>query len=130
MKIKVSAAVLALALAAVCGGCEQEFSLRRVSPAVGVVGGGEPVDIIGTGFQPGMGISVYFGTVRAEQIIVRGNDRITVNTPRSPEAMMVDVRVVTDDGREFLMRDAFRYIVKGTMDIRELGQRRSLRESQ
>ena len=122
--------VLALALAAVSGGCEQEFSVRRVSPAVGVVGGGEPVNILGSGFQPGMGITIYFGTNRVEKVVIRGKDKITVNTPSASEPRMVDVRLVTDDGREFVMRDAFRYVTKSSMDIRDLGQRKSMRETE
>jgi hypothetical protein len=123
--------IVALALlAAVCGGCEQEFSVKKVSPAVGVIGGGEPVDILGTGFQPGMGITIYFGTTRADKVVVRGSEKITVNTPGANETKVVDVRVVTDDGKEFVLRDAFRYITKSSMDIRDLGQRKSLRESE
>ncbi|HUT78767.1 MAG TPA: IPT/TIG domain-containing protein, partial [Polyangia bacterium] len=119
-----------LALAIVCGGCEQEFSVKKVSPAVGVIGGGEPVDILGSGFQPGMGITIYFGTTRVEKVVVRGSEKITVNTPSANEAKVVDVRVVTDDGKEFVLRDAFRYVTKSNMDIRDLGQRKSLRESE
>jgi hypothetical protein len=120
---------LALALAAV-GGCEKEFSVQKISPAVGAIGGGEPVDILGTGFQPGMGITIYFGTTRAENVVVRGSERITVNTPGAGETKVVDVRIVTDDGKEFVLREAFRYVTKTNMDIRDLGQRKSLRDQE
>jgi hypothetical protein len=120
---------LALVLAAVCG-CEKEFAVQRVSPAVGVISGGEPVDILGSGFQPGMGLTVYFGTTRAEKVVVKGSDRITINTPGADGAKVVDVRIVTDDGKEFVLKEAFRYVTKSSMDIRDLGQRKSLRETE
>lgn len=129
MRNKVLTAILALALAAVCG-CEKEFGVQRVSPAVGVIAGGEPVEILGSGFQAGMGITVYFGTQKADKVVVKGKDRLTVNTPGAGEAKVVDVRVITDDGREFVLRDAFRYVTKSSMDIRDLGQRKSMRESE
>ena len=119
---------LALLVALVCGGCEQELGVKKVSPAVGVLAGGEPVDILGSGFQPGMGITVYFGTTKASNVVVRGSDKITVTTPSSSEPKAVDVRVATDNGKEFLLREAFRYVTKSNMDIRDLGQRKSLRD--
>jgi hypothetical protein len=120
---------LALVLAAVCG-CEKEFAVQRVSPAVGVIAGGEPVEILGSGFQAGMGITVYFGTQKADKVVVKSKDKLTVNTPGGGEAKVVDVRVITDDGKEFVLREAFRYVTKSNMDIRDLGQRKSLRESE
>lgn len=110
--------------------CEQEFGVRRVSPAIGVLAGGEPVEILGTGFKPGMGIAVYFGNTKADNVVVRGSEKLTVTTPASEEPVAVDVRVTTDDGKEFLMKNAFRYVTKSNMDIRDLGQRRSVRDQE
>ena len=119
---------LALAVALVGAGCNQELGVKKVSPAVGVLAGGEPVDILGSGFEAGMGVTVYFGNSKASNVVIRNSGKLTVTTPSSDEAVSVDVRVITDTGKEFLLREAFRYITKSNMDIRDLGQRKSLRD--
>ena len=122
--------VIAVVLFALLVGasCNKEFGIRDVSPAVGVLAGGEPVEILGSGFDPNLGFSVYFGTEKAENVVVSSSNKITVTTPSSAEAKSVDVRIATDNGQEFLLKDAFRYVEKSGMDIRDLGTRKSLRD--
>ena len=110
--------------------CQDEFGVRKLSPAVGVLGGGEPIDILGSGFTPDMGITIYFGATKAEGVVVRDAGKLTVTSPSSDEPTKVDVRVITDDGKEFLLKEAFQYVRKGAMDIRDLGERKSIREKE
>ena len=122
-------AILMLVLA-VCifSGCQQEFKIKDVSPPTGVLGGGEPVHIRGSGFDSNMGISVYFGNSKSDNVVVNGPEKLTVTTPSSPEATTVDVRVMTDDGRQYVIKRGFRYIEKASLDIRDLNKRKSQRD--
>jgi hypothetical protein len=125
---KLTSIIAALLATFVISGCEQEFAIRDIVPAVGVIGGGEPVEIRGTGFRTDLGISVHFGNQKADNVVVSGPEKLLVTTPSSPGPTIVDIRISTDDGREYLLKRAFRYIEKGSMDIRDLGARRSQRE--
>ena len=109
-------------------GCKEEFSIRTISPATGVLGGGEPIEILGSGFNPDQGVAVYFGNSKSTNVVVNSTKKMTVSTPSVGEPQVVDVRIATDDGKEFLLRRAFRYVEKGAMDIRDLGARKSRRE--
>ena len=109
-------------------GCNEEFSIRTISPATGVLGGGEPIEILGSGFNPNQGVAVYFGNAKANNVVVNTTKKMTVSTPSVGEPQVVDIRIATDDGKEFLLRRAFRYVEKGAMDIRDLGARKSRRE--
>lgn len=121
--------IVTLILLLMIVGCEEGFAIKAVSPATGVLGGGEPVEIQGRGFNPNMGTTVYFGTSRAGSVVVRP-DKLIVTTPSVDEPTVVDVRIATDDGKEFLLKDAFRYVPKSSMDIRDLGERKSMRNRQ
>jgi hypothetical protein len=117
-------------LLTVCVGCKEEFGIHNISPATGVLGGGEPIEILGSGFNPNLGIAVYFGNSKASNVVVSSSKKLIVSTPSVGEPQVVDVRIATDDGKEYLLRRAFRYIEKSAMDIRDLGQRKSRREKQ
>ena len=109
-------------------GCNEEFSIRTITPVTGVLGGGEPIEILGSGFNPNQGVAVYFGNSKANNVVVNSTKKMTVSTPSVGEPQVVDIRIATDDGKEFLLRRAFRYVEKGAMDIRDLGARKSRRE--
>lgn len=125
---RIALALIVAVLAGLLFGCEKEFNVRKVSPAVGVIAGGEPVDILGSGFSTNMGITVYFGTKKAETVSIVGPDKLTVMTPGADGAGKVDVLIITDSGTELRMKEAFNYVEKSNMDIRDLGKRKSLRE--
>ena len=127
-KLVIIAAVSLFALLALS--CAQEFGVTDVSPSIGSLGGGESVAINGSGFVSGMGVSVYFGNRKAENVVVNSSNKITVSTPGSSEEKKVDVRVTTDDGKSFVIRDGFTYVEKAGMDLGDLGTRKSARESQ
>jgi len=110
-------------------GCEKELGVKKIEPAMGVLGGGEPVDIQGSGFKADMGISVYFGNTKVNNVVIRGSNKLTISTPSSDVEGSVDVRVITDDGHEFFMKSAFTYVKTAGMDIGDLGKRRSIRKT-
>ena len=121
---------IVMALAVVCAialGCSDEFAIKDVSPEVGVLAGGEQVVIAGSGFDPQMGVSVYFGNRQADNVVVSSRDKLIVMTPASPVAQTVDIRIALDDGTEYLIKQGFRYVEKASMDIRDLGKRKSMR---
>ncbi len=109
-------------------GCEEKFEIIDVSPSFGVLGGGEPVVIHGTGFNQNLGISVFFGNTKSENVVVVASNKLTVMTPSVGEPTVVDIRIATDDGKEFVIKRAFRYNETSTMDIRDLGARKSKRK--
>ena len=111
-------------------GCKEKFNIKQLSPPTGVLGGGEPVEILGSGFDHNMGIAVYFGNDKASNVVVSSTRKLLVSTPSCSDPKAVDVRIATDDGKEYLLKRAFRYVEKGAMDIRDLGKRRSRRPKQ
>ena len=128
--IRKIATVGMVVLAAALTGCEKPLSITDVNPKTGNMVGGEPVEIIGTGFHSNMGISVYIGSNKVDTVSIQGENKLTVSTPVGNEEGQVDIRVVTDDGQEFLLPRVFTY-VKGSasgMDIRQLGERKSMRD--
>ncbi len=82
-------------------------------PAGGVLSGGETVTIIGSGFKPGGGVIVYFGSRRAPHAYIEGDSRVVVTTPPYDESALVDIRVVTDEGKERILTKAFMYLKPG-----------------
>jgi hypothetical protein len=128
--VKKHATIILGLLLCFCVSCKEEFAIKGISPETGVLGGGEPVHILGSGFDPNLGLSVYFGNEKALNVVVSSKNKLVVHTPSAKEPTAVDIRIATDDGKEYLLRRAFRYIEKQAMDIRDLGVRKSLREKQ
>ena len=123
-----SSIVMAMALVGcIALACSQEFKIKDITPAVGMLAGGEQVVISGEGFDYRMGVAVYFGNRQADNVVVTSRDKLIVTTPSSPTEEVVDVRVALDDGNEYLIKQGFRYVEKASMDIRDLGKRTSLR---
>ena len=121
---------IVMAVAMVCSmalSCSDEFAIKDVSPEVGVLAGGEQVVIAGSGFDPKMGVSVFFGNRQADNVVVSSQDKLIVMTPGSSVAETVDIRIALDDGTEYLIKQGFRYVEKASMDIRDLGKRKSMR---
>ena len=115
---------------AVIWGCEKEFGAESVLPVTGILTGGETVTINGGGFRRDVGMTVYFGTFKADNVMVRSAEAIVVTTPPAKREGKVDIRIITDDGRELLLKQAFQYLNKGTPEAKELeslDQRKNLR---
>jgi len=75
-----ASAVLVLTFLAACD--ETRLRIDRVEPAEGITAGGDHVNIIGVGLQPGKTqVRVAFGGHVAEQVVISSNDKINVVTP-------------------------------------------------
>ncbi|MBN2718999.1 MAG: IPT/TIG domain-containing protein [Deltaproteobacteria bacterium] len=112
-------------------GCEKPLAIKDVSPKTGNVAGGEPLEIIGTGFHNNMGISVYVGGNKADNVSIQGTEKLIISTPPGNEPGPVDIRITFDNGSDdFLISGGFTYVKEsgGAMDIRALGSRKSQRE--
>jgi len=120
MNVLSAAATLALALVS---GCQQKggpIAVDRVEPPQGVVSGGDQVEIRGSGFEPGKTqVEVRFGRVRADQVSIASNNKITVITPPGTRGP-VDVSLMFDDGAQFKIPEGFRYVPPSeTGDVRK-----------
>jgi IPT/TIG domain len=109
--------VLGLGLAA----CSNELKVAEVDPPNGAFTGGEEVVIKGNGFQPGRGgVTVKFGRREATAVAVESGDKIKVMTPAGDKSSTVDVSIVFDDGKAFLLKNGFHYVdttqQRATMD--------------
>ncbi len=80
-----------------------------VSPAAGLVAGGDSVNIIGSGFTGAT--AVRFGGVPAASFVVNGDNSITATTPAAVAAGVVDVSVTNSLGVSAITpADRFRYL--------------------
>jgi len=106
-------AAVALGCAVMLGltGCSNELKIGDVEPPHGTFTGGEEVVIHGNGFQPGRGgVSVRFGRREATNVVVESASAIKVTTPSGDKSTAVDVSVVFDDGKAFVIKSGFQYI--------------------
>jgi hypothetical protein len=102
-------------------GCSNELKVGELDPPEGAFTGGEEVVIKGNGFQPGRsGVTVKFGRREATSVVVESSDKIKVMTPAGDKSSTVDVSVVFDDGKAFLLKNGFHYVdttqQRATMD--------------
>jgi hypothetical protein len=91
--------------------CDQKGPLKvdRVEPPEGIVGGGDSVNIVGSGFQPGKTqVEVRFGRRRSENVVIASSNKITVVTPAGDKGP-VDVVLSFDDGNQFKIPSGFKY---------------------
>ncbi|MCS6913756.1 MAG: IPT/TIG domain-containing protein [Myxococcales bacterium] len=92
-------------------GCTNETRITEVEPPHGTFAGGDEVVIRGTGFNPGHGgVTVKFGKKDATNIVVESDKAIRVTSPAGERNTQVDITVIFDDGRAYLLRNAFRYL--------------------
>jgi hypothetical protein len=101
-------------------GCSNDLKVSDVDPPNGAYLGGDEVVIEGSGFQPGRSaVAVRFDRREAQNVVVASSKKIKVTTPPGDRNTAVDVSVTFDDGKMFVLRNAFRYIdaqQKATMD--------------
>jgi hypothetical protein len=104
---------VALGSSALIAACTQSggpLKVESVEPPQGTTAGGEEITIVGGGFEPGKTqAEVRFGRKRAENVAIASTSKIKVVTPSS-EKGPVDVTVMFDDGHEFKISNAFRYV--------------------
>jgi hypothetical protein len=117
--LRLSLAVLALAFLAACD--ESRLRIDRVEPDEGITAGGDSVNILGVGLQPGKtGVRVAFGSHVSEQVVISSKDKINLITP-SGDKGPVDVILDFDDGQRFKIPAGFRYVdPKETEDLRKM----------
>ena len=101
--------------------CSNELRVSEIDPPNGAFTGGEEVVIRGNGFQPGRGgVTVKFGRREATAVAVESGDKIKVMTPAGDKSSTVDVSIVFDDGKAFLLKNGFHYVdttqQRATMD--------------
>ncbi|MBN2344486.1 MAG: IPT/TIG domain-containing protein [Deltaproteobacteria bacterium] len=114
-------------------GCDKPLGVKDISPKTGNLGGGEPLEIIGSGFHNNMGISVYIGGNKVDNVSIQGTEKLIVSTPPGNAPGPVDIRITFDNGDDdFLISGGFTYVKEsgGAMDIRAIGTRKSQREKE
>jgi hypothetical protein len=91
--------------------CSNELKVSEVDPNNGTFTGGEEVVIKGNGFQPGRGgVTVKFGKKDAVAVAVESSDKIKVQTPAGDKNTKVDISVIFDDGKSFMIKNGFTYL--------------------
>lgn len=92
-------------------GCSNETRVSEMEPPHGTYAGGEEILIKGNGFNPGHGgVTVKFGKKDATNIVVESDRGIRVTSPAGDKNSQVDITVIFDDGRAYLLRNGFRYL--------------------
>jgi hypothetical protein len=100
----------ALIVAASLGACSNELKVSEVEPSTGTFNGGEDIVIHGNGFQPGRGVTVRFGHKEAQSVVVASPTKMQVTTPSGDENTTVDVSVIFDDGKAFMIKNGFHFV--------------------
>jgi hypothetical protein len=91
--------------------CEETGKIRidRVEPPEGINAGGDHVNIVGTGFQPGKTqAKVTFGRHVCDQVVISSTNKISVVTP-SGDKGPVDITIDFDNGSRYKIPNGFRY---------------------
>ena len=92
-------------------GCSNETRVSELEPGHGIYAGGEEILIKGNGFNPGHGgVTVKFGKKDASNIVVESDRSIRVTSPAGDRNTQVDITVIFDDGRAYLLRNGFKYL--------------------
>ena len=107
---KVSTVLFSLLTAALLAGCSNELKVTEVEPQQGTYMGGEEVTIRGNAFPLGRGVQVRFGKRDATNVVVESPTKLRVTTPAGDKNASADISVIFDDGRAFMLRNAFKYI--------------------
>ena len=90
-------------------GCSNETKFSEVAPQTGTFTGGEEVELKGNAF-PRSGVTVRFGSKLATGVVVQSDHTIRVTTPPGEKGTSADVTLMFDDGRAFMLKNAFRYV--------------------
>lgn len=104
-------------------GCSTETRFTGMDPNTGTFTGGEEVVLEGTNFPRG-GVSVRFcpskdkdknndqpaNCKEAQPVVSESASKIRVATPAGDKGTDVDVMMIFDDGRAFMLKHGFRYV--------------------
>jgi len=114
--------VTALFVLGLLTSCDETGKIRvdRVEPPEGITAGGDHVNIIGAGFQPGKTQArIMFGTHVCDQVVISSNSKISVVTPNGDKGP-VDVTLDFDNGTRYKIPGGFRFVeAKQTGDMRK-----------
>jgi hypothetical protein len=114
--------VTALFVLGLLTSCDETGKMRvdRVDPPEGITAGGDHINIIGSGFQPGKTqVRIRFGTHVCEQVVISSANKIAVVTPNGDKGP-VDVTLDFDNGSRYKIPNGFRYMEpKQTGDVRK-----------
>lgn len=106
------------AMLSASAGCDKEVKFTGVEPAFGAFTGGEEIILRGNAL-PRVGMQVRFGLKEAQPVVVESDSKVKVLTPPGDKSTKVDISITFDDGRHFVMKQAFTYVdnqQKQTMD--------------
>jgi hypothetical protein len=91
--------------------CSNETGVRELEPPQGTYLGGEEILIHGRNFPVGRGgVSVSFGRRNATNVVLESPNGIKVTSPAGDKNTEVDIVVMFDDGRAYLLKNGFRYL--------------------
>jgi hypothetical protein len=91
--------------------CSTETRVIELEPPQGTYLGGEEILIHGRNFPIGRGgASVVFGRRPATNVVLENDGRIKVTSPSGDKNVEVDITVMFDDGRAYLLKSGFRYL--------------------
>lgn len=91
--------------------CSNETGIRELEPPHGTFAGGEEIIIHGRNFPVGRGgASVTFGRRAATNVVLENANTIKVTSPAGERNTDVDIVVMFDDGRAYLLKNGFRYL--------------------
>lgn len=96
-----------------CG--QSESAITDIQPRFGLMHGGEQIVIHGENMDALMPVTVYLGNERVRMSELLSDNILQITTPTSRAEQTVDVRIIGNDGREFLMKSAFQYVEKAEM---------------
>lgn len=111
--VRVALLVAATCLLAVaCSKDDEGLRITKLAPKTGPYTGGSEVVIEGTGFakEGATGVKVYFGEKLGRRVVFEGDNKLLVEPPAGPKGESVDVTLIFDDGRKFVVEDAYSYI--------------------
>lgn len=94
--------------------CSNETGLQELEPPQGTYLGGEEIILHGRNFPIGRGgASVTFGRRGATNVVLENQNTIKVTSPSGDKNTEVDIVVMFDDGRAYLLKNGFRYLDAG-----------------
>ena len=110
MKRVLGLSLTAIVLAFLVACEDNKLSVDRVVPNEGITAGGDHINIICRGLQPGKTqVRVTFGSHVAEQVVIASKTKINVVTPSGAKGP-VDVILDFDNGERFKIPNGFRYV--------------------
>jgi major membrane immunogen (membrane-anchored lipoprotein) len=112
VKVALLVAAMGLVALAACGKDDKGLRITKLTPKTGPYTGGSEVTIEGEGFASGgaTGVKIYFGEKLGRQVVFEGDTKLHVEPPPGKNGESVDVTMIFDDGRKFVVEKAYTYV--------------------